>query len=366
MSISLGPVTRLLPEAPPARRPARLVLPAADRQSVLTVALLALVVGVGAALTARPDEVFVITLLVPVTAASGLFLRARQTHAVFGLTAAVLVAAVAAQVVSPLPTVGLGLVMVLVLAFERGRAAGTLRAAQGGQMLRELREGMSAKAAARDLPVGWAVDARVMSAHDAPFAGDFLLTERNGSRRLSLLLVDVSGNGLPCGARACSLANAFSGILGALPADEVLGAANRFLLKQDWQDTCATAVHVDLDLETGEYSVGSAGHPAAMHYDGDLSRWSGTEDAGGVMMGVVDSDVADYRRAHGRLARGDALLLYTDGVVEAHDGDVEVGTRAMLLAAQQVIASGAPVTAICAAGAAGDSDDRSAVLIRRD
>lgn len=364
MSISLGPVTRLLPEAQPVRRLSRPAVSAPDKQALLAAALLAVVLGVGGALRTRPDEVFVVALLIPVTAAAGMFLRPRQTWVVYATTALVLLAAVAAGVVSPLPTMGLGLMMVFVLALERAHSAGAVTAQQGVQMLRELRDGMSAKADTRDLPEDWAVDARVLSAHDAPFAGDFLLTERAGDR-LSLLLVDVSGNGLPCGARALSLANAFSGILGALPADEVLGAANGFLLRQDWQDTCATAVHVEVDLSTGEYSVGSAGHPAAMHYTCARSRWTGTEGAGGVMMGVVDSEVAGYRRARGRLAPGDALLLYTDGVVENSDGDVEVGTRRMLTAAQRVIRTGGQIGTICAGAAGGEADDRSAVLIRR-
>ncbi|KJK47058.1 hypothetical protein, partial [Saccharothrix sp. ST-888] len=43
-------------------------------------------------------------------------------------------------------------------------------------------------------------------------------------------------------------------------AHEFLPAANGYLLRQDWEEGFATAVHLVLDLDTGEYERLSAGH----------------------------------------------------------------------------------------------------------
>ena len=75
-----------------------------------------------------------------------------------------------------------------------------------------------------------------------------------------------------------------------------------------------TAVHLWLDLATGEYVIASAGHPPAVHYDAGSGSWR-IGKAHGIVLGVV----ADTRSVpeHGLLRPGDALMLYTDGLVEA-------------------------------------------------
>ena len=61
-------------------------------------------------------------------------------------------------------------------------------------------------------------------------------------------MVDVSGKGEEAGTRALLLSGAFGGLLGALPPAEFLPAANDYLLRQDWDEGFATAVHLSLDL----------------------------------------------------------------------------------------------------------------------
>ena len=51
-----------------------------------------------------------------------------------------------------------------------------------------------------------------------------------------------------------------------MPAEEFLEAADAYLRRQRWEDGFATAVHLALDLDTGSYVLGSAGHPPAAHY----------------------------------------------------------------------------------------------------
>ena len=70
--------------------------------------------------------------------------------------------------------------------------------------------------------------------------------------RLEVVVVDVSGKGEGAGTRALLLAGALRRPARRAAAREFLPAANEFLLRQDWEEGFATAVHLSLDLRTGE------------------------------------------------------------------------------------------------------------------
>ena len=98
-----------------------------------------------------------------------------------------------------------------------------------------------------------------------------------------------------------------------------------------------TAVHLAIDLATGEYVVDSAGHPPAAHFEAGSGKWRLTR-ARGVVLGVVP----DLRSVpeRGVLRPGDALMLYTDGLVEAPGRDIDVGIDRLLGAADRLVTSG--------------------------
>jgi len=70
-----------------------------------------------------------------------------------------------------------------------------------------------------------------------------------------------------------------------------------------------------------------------------------------------------FPRSDGQLLRGDALLLYTDGVIETRFRDLTVGIDRMLGEAERLVPEGSPGerARICAAALAGRSDDRAVV-----
>jgi serine phosphatase RsbU (regulator of sigma subunit) len=89
------------------------------------------------------------------------------------------------------------------------------------------------------------------------------------------------------------------------------------------------------------------------------------DDDQGPALGLLAD--ADYPAICGRLDRGDALLLFTDGLVENRRLDVGRGIDRLTGHADALIARGVAGVAarIAEAIRAGQGDDRALVVIRR-
>jgi hypothetical protein len=250
------------------------------------------------------------------------------------------------------------------LAVSRARLGvqGTL----GESMLVDLRDRIRGHAGLPVLPEPWHAEVDVESAYAEPFSGDFAVASlSDAGDRLEVVLVDVSGKGLDAGTRALLLSGAFGGLLGAMEPEGFLGAANQYLFRQDWSEGFATAIHVALELDTGRFSLGGAGHPPAAKFWAGAGKWQVLVAENGPVLGVTNG--AHFPRSQGRLLGGDALLLYTDGVIETRTRDLTVGIDRMLGAAERVVSQGftGGASRICAASLAGQTDDRAVVLIWR-
>src|SRR5206468_2135115 len=104
------------------------------------------------------------------------------------------------------------------------------------------------------------------------------------SRALHLAVVDVSGSGITAGPRALLLSGAVGGLLGSVPPEDFLAAANDYLARQQWSLGFASAIYVRLDLNTGEYTVRVAGHPPAMHFrPSQTPAWRASTASGTVL-----------------------------------------------------------------------------------
>ena len=270
----------------------------------------------------------------------------------------------------------------LVILTSRSRLRLGVQGTRGEAMLLDLRERLRAQGLVPRLPADWHVDMQIRSAGGQSFAGDFLIAALSqpvfpGQRRpepaanpvgmpstasaasasatptsadadftahpadpdeapthgqtLELSLVDVSGKGLAAGTRALLLSGAFGGLLGTVPSRDFLASANKYLLRQDWDEGFATAVHLVVELETGNYRFHSAGHPPIARLTAKTGRWS-TEEAEGPLLGILDD--AEFPATEGCLDRGDALLLFTDGLVERPGRDLDEGLDRLLGAAE--------------------------------
>jgi PAS domain S-box-containing protein len=104
----------------------------------------------------------------------------------------------------------------------------------------------------------------------------------------------------------------------------VLARTNRALARL-LPAAMATVIFAVLDSATGGLTYANAGHPPPLHVSGAGARY--LEDAAGLMLGV--DEAAEYSASHRRLAAGDALLLYTDGLVEDRGRDIAEGLRSL-------------------------------------
>jgi tetrahydromethanopterin S-methyltransferase subunit F len=251
-------------------------------------------------------------------------------------------------------------------ALARARAKLGVLGLRGDRMLIELRDRIRAQGRLPDLPDGWRSAAVLKPAGGASFGGDFLVSACDG-KTLEVALVDVAGKGIDAGTRALLLSGAFGGLLGSVPAGDFLAACNAYLRRgAAAAEGFVTAVHLSLDLATGDYVVDSAGHPPAAQFEAGSGNWRLTQ-ARGIVLGVV----ADLRSVpeRGVLRPGDALMLYTDGLIEAPGRDIDAGIDRLLGQADLLVTSGFGtgagrlVEAMQAPGAS--SDDCALVIIWR-
>lgn len=237
---------------------------------------------------------------------------------------------------------------------------------RGENLFVELRERISHSARLPELPAGWTAETAVRSAHGEGFSGDFLVAERtHGGGHLEVALVDVSGKGRGAGTRSLLLSGALGALLGSLSPSSFLNEANRYLVRQGWEEGFATAVHLDINLNTGEFSAGNAGHPPAVRWAAGAGTWNVLDGGGGPVLGVMEH--VRFPRAHGTLAVGDALMIYSDGVIESRGHDLTEGTDRMLGAASEaLIRRGNSVAdAVLSSARSGEADDRAVFVIVR-
>lgn len=130
-----------------------------------------------------------------------------------------------------------------------------------------------------------------------------------------LFIADVSGHGTPAAvvmAMIHTLLHAFPGP--AMPAVHVLAHLNRHLLSVAPEGMFATAFYGIYDPQYRRLLYANAGHPLPR-----VRRTNGTiqvlERTNGLPLGVVSEDTWSEREI--RLMPGDALLLFTDGIIEA-------------------------------------------------
>lgn len=151
--------------------------------------------------------------------------------------------------------------------------------------------------------------------------------------RWGFLIGDVSGHGAQAALIMSMTMQSFSlrGKRSKASTTNVMKAVNDDLDGAIPHGKFASAFYIVLDPATGMLSCARAGHNPALLYQpskGSIAQLTG----GGVALGMVKSEKFAKRMEHyeALLERGGVLVLYTDGIVEAHNsaGD-EFGEEAL-------------------------------------
>ena len=153
--------------------------------------------------------------------------------------------------------------------------------------------------------------------------GDFYDVVRRPDGRLGLLVGDVCGHGPLAAAigAACRLAWR-TGMLSGADLVMAVGLVDLVLRSERADEgTFATIISATYDAATGDLDLLAAGHPPPVLLD-PVSGHRTVELDQGPLLGVVDR--AEHVVNQLRLTEGQALLLYTDGLIEgrAHPGSM--------------------------------------------
>ena len=148
-----------------------------------------------------------------------------------------------------------------------------------------------------------------------------------------------------------------------------LSAINRNLLLTRLELPLTTVLLGRLNLQTGEVTYCSAGHPPALVFRNDGHVESLPE--GGPVLGVLAA--ACFVNGQTTLRPGDTLLGYSDGIVECrNENDAEFGAERVAAAAQVSHGSSASGTLFSVLGAAegfagsqSREDDMALIVVRR-
>lgn len=143
--------------------------------------------------------------------------------------------------------------------------------------------------------------------------GDFYDVFEIGDGRIAFSIGDVSGKGLDAARVTALLKNTIRALaVEGTATDEVLNRGNEVVCRFTDPEVFITAVYGLLDPATGELTYSSAGHPPPVVLGAEGARMLA---AHGPLLGAFPG--ARFPIAETRLAHGESVVLYTDGLTEA-------------------------------------------------
>ncbi|MGW0735711.1 SpoIIE family protein phosphatase [Streptomyces sp. NPDC002851] len=172
---------------------------------------------------------------------------------------------------------------------------------------------------------------------EAGVGGDWFDVIPLSGARVALVVGDVVGHGLHAAATMGRLRTAvhnFSAL--DLPVDELLGRLDDLVARIDSEEdpaddgprareskevTGATCLYAIYDPVTGRCTVARAGHPgpAVVHPDGSVTH---PDVPASLPLGLGGHP---FETTELQLPEGSQLVLYTDGLIESRDRDIDVG-----------------------------------------
>ena len=172
-----------------------------------------------------------------------------------------------------------------------------------------------------DLPRSETHEVQALMTPAREVGGDFYDFFYLGDTLLGLVIADVSGKGIPAALFTMMARTLLKGAARNFPSPaRCLSEVNELLAEDN--ETCIfiTLFYGVLDLRDGSFRYSNGGHnpPRLVRSDSRIEELPSTEN---LVLGVAPGH--EYHNAEVRLAPGDALFLYTDGITEAQNSSEE-------------------------------------------
>jgi serine phosphatase RsbU (regulator of sigma subunit) len=168
---------------------------------------------------------------------------------------------------------------------------------------------------------GWDVATLYRPSGRAEIGGDFFDVVDLGEGRYVAVIGDVMGRGVDAAATAARLQAAVRALVAADPDPEAVAAGLDRLFELSSEQPLVTMVLLALDCARDTADVLVAGHlpPLLVAPDGTASRWHGT------VWPAFGVGAVNRRPEPVEVPRGGVVVLYTDGLVERRDEDLDAG-----------------------------------------
>ena len=173
----------------------------------------------------------------------------------------------------------------------------------------------------KDLPSSETHEVQALMIPAREVGGDFYDFFPLSDELLGLVIADVSGKGIPAALFTLMTRTLLKGTARDSPSPaDCLSRVNDLLAEDN--ETCIfiTLFYGVFDLRDGSFRYSNGGHnpPRLLRGDSQVEELPATEN---LVLGIAPGH--EYHNGEVRLAPGDALFLYTDGITEAQNSTYE-------------------------------------------
>ncbi len=199
--------------------------------------------------------------------------------------------------------------------------ANDLLASKNKKMLKELKmaEILQSSILPNELPEIEGIDIATFYVAMDQIGGDYFDIFKLDGNKLGFLIADVSGHGVPAALVTMMVKVAFVTYSKYnFPCDIILEKVNKDLVKILGIEVIhyVTAFYLKLDYEYNFIQISSAGHPNQVLYKKETNEIINMRTYGR-FLGIDDKSI--YGKKNFLLKKGDRIILFTDGIIEARN-----------------------------------------------
>jgi serine phosphatase RsbU (regulator of sigma subunit) len=152
---------------------------------------------------------------------------------------------------------------------------------------------------------------------------DYIRNTRDEEESLGIVISDAVSKGLPAAIQALFVSGAIRmGVSFATKISNLLAQLNKLIYKTFPYERFVTLFYCELTLSSNRLVLyANAGHNEPIHYRPETDNFQLLEPTGG-FLGLIEDQ--KFKVENIRMHPGDVMVLYTDGITEAHNSEGEI------------------------------------------